>query len=242
MCQRENRYFFYNSYLCALAIKKCRHEALPAAREACNLGEMPKKLLIATNNAGKVAELLSMIEDIPVEIVGLDSFADLTNIEETGDTFDENARLKAVGYARQTGLTALADDSGLEVDALDGRPGVLSARYGGVDTPFAEKINLLLGELAQTGDKERRARFVCSIAIAAQDGKILLSANGICNGRITQNPRGKQGFGYDPIFIPDGHEMTFGELSAPVKREISHRGKAFLQIMPFLRDISGVLT
>jgi XTP/dITP diphosphohydrolase len=203
---------------------------------------MLKKLLIATNNSGKVAELSAMIEDIPLEIVGLDSFADLIEVEETGDTFDENARLKAVGYARQTGVTALADDSGLEVAALDGRPGVLSARYGGVDIPFAEKINLLLDELAQTGNKNRRARFVCSIAITAPSGEILFTANGICNGRIAQNPRGIKGFGYDPVFIPDGHEMTFGELSGDVKHKISHRGKAFLQIMPFLRHFSGVLT
>jgi XTP/dITP diphosphohydrolase len=203
---------------------------------------MPKKLLIATNNAGKVAELRAMLEDIPLEIVGLDIFADLSEVEETGNTFDQNARLKAVGYARQTGLTALADDSGIEVDALDGRPGVLSARYGGIDTPFAEKISLLLDELAQTGDKERRARFVCSIAIAAPSGEILFSANGICSGRISQNPSGNNGFGYDPVFIPDGHEMTFGELSGDVKHKISHRGKAFLQIIPFLRDFSGVLT
>lgn len=194
---------------------------------------MSKKLLIATNNAGKVAELRAML-NIPLEIVGLDSFADIIEVEETGDTFDENARLKAIGYARQTGLTALADDSGLEVVALEGRPGVLSARYGG-DTPFAEKIDLLLDELAQTNDKERQARFVCSIAIAETSGEILFTANGICDGRIARNPRGDLGFGYDPIFIPNGYEMTFGELVSHEKHKISHRGRAFLQIIPFLR-------
>lgn len=201
----------------------------------CNLAMMPKKLLIATNNAGKVAELVAMLDDVPLDIVGLDHFAGVIEVEENGETFDENARLKAVGYARQAGLAALADDSGLAVDALDGRPGVLSARYGGPDTSFAEKINLLLDELAQTGDKDRTARFVCSMAIAEPNGDILFTANGICDGRIAQKPRGNLGFGYDPIFIPDGYEMTFGELVADEKHRISHRGRAFLQIMPFLR-------
>lgn len=206
------------------------------------MSRMPKKLLIATNNAGKVIELRVMIKDIPLEIVGLDSFADLVEVEETGDTFEENARLKAVGYAQQTGVTALADDSGLEVAALGGRPGVLSARYGGLDIPFTEKINLLLAELEQTGDKDRQARFVCSITIASPIGKILFSANGFCDGFIAKKPRGLKGFGYDPVFIPDGHEMTFGELVAHEKHKISHRGRAFLHIIPFLRHFSGVST
>jgi XTP/dITP diphosphohydrolase len=196
---------------------------------------MPKKLLIATNNEGKVTELREMLVDIPLELVTLKDFSNLIEVEETGETFDENARLKAVGYARQTKLTALADDSGLEVEALGGRPGVLSARYGGDDITFSEKIDLLLDELAQTGDKKRRARFVCSIAVAAPCGEILFTAEGICAGRIAQNPLGNRGFGYDPVFIPNGYEMTFGELSDDVKREIGHRGRAFLQIMPFLR-------
>lgn len=196
---------------------------------------MHQKLLIATNNAGKVAELRAMFEGITLELVSLNNFGDLIDVEETGETFDENARLKAVSYALQTGLMALADDSGLEVEALDGRPGVLSARYGGTETTFAEKITLLLDELALTGDKDRRARFVCSIAIAAPNSEILFTANGICDGCIAQKPRGSKGFGYDPIFIPDGYKMTFGELVARKKHKISHRGRAFLQIIPFLR-------
>lgn len=203
---------------------------------------MPKQLLIATNNAGKVAELRSMITDIPIEIVGLDSFAECAEVPETGDTFDQNARLKAVGYAKQTGIVALADDSGLEVSALGGRPGVLSARYGGAETSFTEKINLLLNEIVQTGDTDRRARFVCSIAIASPGGEILFSADGVCDGSIAEMPRGTGGFGYDPVFIPDGYELTFGELRAREKHKISHRGRAFLQIMPFLRRFSGRMT
>lgn len=203
---------------------------------------MPKRLLVATNNAGKIAELRDMLSNVPLEIIGLDDFDDVIEIAETGITFDENARLKAVGYALQTGVTALADDSGLEVAALGGRPGVLSARYGGVDTSFTEKIDLLLDELAQTGGVDRQARFVCSIAVASPTGEILSFAKGTCEGYIAQKPRGFEGFGYDPVFIPDGHDMTFGQLTAHEKHKISHRGRAFLQIMPFLRRFSSRLT
>lgn len=196
---------------------------------------MLKRLLVATNNAGKIAELREMLSNVPLEILGLGDFDDVIEIEETGDTFDKNARLKAIGYAQQTGVMALADDSGLEVAALSGRPGVLSARYGGVDVPFSKKIDLLLGELRQATDEGRRARFVCSIAIADANGEVVFTANGICDGRIAQYPIGTQGFGYDPIFIPDGHKLTFGQLSAQEKHKISHRGRAFLQILPFLR-------
>lgn len=200
---------------------------------------MLKRLLVATNNAGKIAELREMLSNVPLEILGLGDFDDVIEIEETGDTFDKNARLKAVGYAQQTGVMALADDSGLEVAALSGRPGVLSARYGGVDVPFSKKIDLLLRELGQASDEDRRARFVCSIAIANANGEVVFTANGICDGRIAQYPIGTQGFGYDPIFIPDGHKLTFGQLSAQEKHKISHRGRAFLQILPFLRHFSA---
>lgn len=203
---------------------------------------MRKKLLIATGNGGKIAELNAMFRGISLDVVGLASFGSLTEVEETGETFDENARLKALGYAEQTGLTALGDDSGLEVAALGGRPGVLSARYGGAQLPFAEKIAMLLDELDRTGHSDRRARFVCSIAIADPSGEILFSANGICEGCIAHESRGNNGFGYDPIFIPDGYELTFGELPAREKDKISHRGRAFSQIIPFLRDFSGILT
>ena len=200
---------------------------------------MLKRLLVATNNAGKIAELREMLSNVPLEILGLGDFDDVIEIEETGDTFDKNARLKAVGYAQQTRVMVLADDSGLEVAALGGRPGVLSARYGGVDAPFSKKIDLLLGELRQATDEDRRARFVCSIAIANANGEVVFTANGICDGRIAQYPIGTQGFGYDPIFIPDGHKLTFGQLSAQEKHKISHRGRAFLQILPFLRHFSA---
>lgn len=199
----------------------------------------PQKLLVATNNLGKLAELRSLLADLPLELIGLSDFENVTEVEETGTTFIDNAKLKATGYAQQTDLLALADDSGLEVDALDGRPGVLSARYGG-DVGFDQKMQLLLGEMNDSVTDSRAARFVCSIAIAAPNGKILYTTEGICPGNIAAEPFGNGGFGYDPIFVPDGFNETFGELSTAVKQKISHRARAFEQIMPFLRDFIAV--
>ncbi|MEO6052041.1 MAG: non-canonical purine NTP pyrophosphatase, partial [Pyrinomonadaceae bacterium] len=147
-----------------------------------------QKLLIATNNLGKVRELREMLDGLPFELVGLADFPAVMEVEETGLTFDENARLKALGYAMKTGLFSLADDSGLEVEALGNRPGVLSARYGGENSSFAEKMAKLLGELDRTGDEMRRARFVCSMAVADAAGNILHSSEAVCDGRIVSKP------------------------------------------------------
>lgn len=181
-----------------------------------------------------------MLAGLDLEIRGLNEFPAAVEIEETGETFAENARLKAIGYARQTGLPALADDSGLEVAALGGRPGVLSARYGGEGTSFAEKMEKLLDELKNIDPTDRRARFVCSIAISGPDGEILYESEGICSGRIALSPMGTGGFGYDPLFVPDGHELTFGELPDSVKQNISHRSRAFSQIIPFLQHFNAI--
>ena len=198
-----------------------------------------KQLIVATHNLGKLAELRSLLAELPLDLVGLSNFENVTEVEETGSTFIDNARLKAVGYARQTGSFALADDSGLEIDALGGRPGVLSARYGG-DVGFDKKMQMLLNEMADSINSFRGAHYVCAIAIAAPDGRILHTTEGICPGIIAAEPRGNGGFGYDPIFIPAGFEETFGELSGSVKQKISHRARAFEQIMPFLRDFIAV--
>ena len=198
----------------------------------------PKKLLIATNNAGKIAELKAMLAGISVELLCLTDFPDAVEVAETGLTFAENAALKATDYALQTGQYALADDSGLEVTALGGRPGVFSARYGGEGTSFKEKMELLLAEMAESGIADRSARFVCSIAIADADGNIVAVAEGVCEGAIAAAPRGDGGFGYDPLFVPDGYNQTFGELSGSVKQKISHRSQAFRQIIPFLGHFS----
>jgi XTP/dITP diphosphohydrolase len=202
----------------------------------------PVTLLLATRNQGKLAEFKGLLSGVGFKFVSPDDLKNVADVAETGRTFAENARLKASGYAQQTSLLSLADDSGLEVEALGGRPGVLSARYGGEGTSFGEKITLLLGELETTDDPERRARFVCSLAIADPAGKIIFTADGICSGRIAFEPRGTGGFGYDPIFIPDGYDETFGELSSGVKQEISHRARAFRQIIPFLRGFIAILT
>jgi len=201
---------------------------------------MNHKLLIATNNPGKVAELRDLLAGGRFELLSLADFPHITEVEETGLTFIENARLKAVEYAGQTGLLALADDSGLEVAALDSRPGVLSARYGGRDTSFAEKMEMLLAELDGSDAVTRRARFVCAMAVAKVSGEILFTSEGICDGTIAAKPRGSGGFGYDPLFIPDGFEQTFGELGEAIKRKISHRARAFYEIIPFLRHFDTI--
>jgi XTP/dITP diphosphohydrolase len=197
--------------------------------------EEGSKLLVATGNKGKLGELRGLLAGMPVDLLSLDDIGNYDEVEETGATFAENAMLKASGYAKQAGMVTLADDSGLEVTALNNRPGVLSARYGGADLGFDQKMSLLLEELEKTGGKDRRARFVCSIAIADATGEIVHSAKGVCEGRIALKPCGTGGFGYDPLFVPDGFENTFGELSKAVKQKISHRFRAFEQIIPFLR-------
>ncbi len=199
-----------------------------------------KELLLATNNKGKVGEMRSMLAGVDVTVMGLDDLPSYTEVPETGETFRENARLKAAGYAQQSGRVALADDSGLEVLALAGRPGVYSARYGGDQLGFNEKMQLILTELEETGNADRSAQFVCSVAIAEPSGEIIFEADGFCSGQIARQPRGLGGFGYDPIFEPDGFELTFGELNSAIKHEISHRAAAFRQIIPFLRDFNAL--
>ena len=166
----------------------------------------------------------------------LAEFPSIPDVDETGATFSENAVLKATGYALQTRLWALGDDSGLEVDALGGAPGVFSARYGGASASDADRVRLLLDELSKTVDSQRRARFVCVIVIADAAGQIAHEAHGVCEGRIAHAPRGTGGFGYDPVFIPDGYGQTFGELPVEIKQTISHRARAFAAASSFLRQ------
>lgn len=196
------------------------------------------KLLIATGNEGKIKEFAEFLGDLPVDLVGLRDVAIYNEVEETGSTFEENAVLKARGYAAISGVWTLADDSGLEVEALGNRPGVLSARYGGEHTPFDRKIEMLLDEMVATGDAGRRARFVCAIAVADSRGDIQYVAKGECKGAIAQKPKGENGFGYDPIFVPEGFTQTFGELSGEVKGQISHRALATAKIIEYFRDFT----
>ena len=196
-------------------------------------------MVVGTYNAGKIKELNASLTDFPIEILGLDKFENVADVEETGETFAENAVLKASSYARQTGLWALSDDSGLEVEALNGAPGVYSARYAGKNASDQDKSEKLLEELAETGDEARHARFVCVMALADEAGEIRFLAEGVCEGKIAGKPRGTNGFGYDPIFVPEGFEQTFGELSSTVKGEISHRARAIQKIIRFLRDFTA---
>ncbi|HEX8265890.1 MAG TPA: XTP/dITP diphosphatase [Pyrinomonadaceae bacterium] len=198
--------------------------------------EKPDKILIASGNAGKVREFVELLKDLPIEICGLKDFHNIEEVSETGASFEENAKLKAAGYALQTGLWTLADDSGLEVEALGNSPGVFSARYGGETASNAEKIEKLLAELKKTRDRERKARFVCAIALAAPDGEIICLEIGMCEGLISDKPQGNNGFGYDPIFVPENFRKTFGELPENIKQEISHRGRATRKIIRFLND------
>ncbi len=189
-----------------------------------------KKLIVATENPGKMQELQEYLTGLPWE---LQLKPESIDVEETGTTFIANAHLKASEVAKALGEWAIADDSGLAVDALDGVPGIYSSRYGKTD---ADRISRLLRELGDT--KNRQAKFICAIAIASPDGKIVLATEGICPGEILYSPRGKGGFGYDPIFYVPTRQQTFAEMSAATKSEVSHRGMAFAQLMPNLQKLS----
>jgi XTP/dITP diphosphohydrolase len=195
-------------------------------------------LLIATRNRGKMREFRALLEELTIELFGLNSFPRIATVEETGSTFVDNASLKATGYAQQAGVMTMADDSGLEVDALGGAPGLLSARYAGPSASDSKRIEKLLSELSAVNAPNRTARFVSVVAIADSSGKILNVSSGQCTGTITAMPRGENGFGYDPVFLPDGFDRTFGELSAEVKNQISHRARAFKGAANFLRSLT----
>lgn len=191
-------------------------------------------LLLGTRNPGKVIEITSILADSGWSFCSLEEFENVATAEENGNTYAENAIAKAQFYASVTGLLALADDSGLEVEALGGAPGVFSARYAGEHATDADRRALLLSELAKTGDDNRRARFVAAVAIAHAGGEVLNVSEGICEGTITFAPRGDGGFGYDPLFIPNGYNQTFAELPETVKNRISHRARALLKTKHFL--------
>jgi XTP/dITP diphosphohydrolase len=200
------------------------------------MNALKPELLVATRNAGKLREVRSLLSDLSIDLLSLSEFPETTEVEETGETFADNAALKAKVYATQTGRLTLADDSGLEVFALGGAPGVFSARYAGAGASDSERNARLLAELARTADTARRARFVCCIAIADATANVVNISTGICEGHIADEPRGTNGFGYDPLFIPDGHAQTFGELPEKVKRQLSHRARALEGARAFLLE------
>jgi len=196
------------------------------------------KLIIATTNEGKLKEFRELFSGVDVELEGLHRFADLVEPAETGDTFEANAMIKAREYARQTGEWVLADDSGLEINVLDGAPGVHSARFGGTSSTYGEKFQMILDRMQDSID--RTAKFVCVIAVARPDGEIAATAIGECSGEIALSPRGSNGFGYDPVFAPEGHEHTFGEMTDDEKSALSHRSRAAKQIIHKMLDFIGV--
>jgi len=198
-------------------------------------------LLLGTRNPGKVIEITNILADSGWSFSSLQEFPNVGEAEENFVTFAENAIAKAQFYASATGLCALADDSGLEVEALGGAPGVFSARYAGAHASDADRRTLLLSELGKTSDSNRRARFVAVVAISKPNGEILNLSEGICNGTITFAPRGTGGFGYDPLFIPDGYDQTFAELPDSIKNQISHRARALLGTRTFLSQLDHPL-
>ena len=189
----------------------------------------PKSLVVATGNPGKLKEMQAYLDNLGWELT---LKPEELEIEETGVTFAANACLKASQVAKATGSWAIADDSGLQVDALGGAPGIYSARYGKTDS---DRISRLLQELGD--EPNRQAQFACAVAIARPDGAIAIQTEGICRGEILHTPRGAGGFGYDPIFYVQEQKMTFAEMPAELKRVISHRGQAFKALIPQLEII-----
>jgi XTP/dITP diphosphohydrolase len=194
------------------------------------------QLLVATRNAGKIRELAGLLTDIKVDWLSLDDIAVTHEVAETGSTFEENAILKSNEYAKKSQLLTLADDSGLEVDALSGRPGVHTARYGGLTLTPEQRYQLLLDELVHVPQGKRTARFRCVVALSRPSG-LVGTSEGVCEGVIAMRPAGDGGFGYDPIFYIPERARTMAELPAYVKQQISHRGQAFARITPLLRQL-----
>ncbi len=194
------------------------------------------RLLVATHNRGKATEYTRMMTGLAVEAITLDEAGITGEVEELGATFEENARIKALAYARQSGLLTLADDSGLEVDALGGAPGVQSARYAGLGASDADRYRLLLRKLEGVPADRRSARFHCVIALASPQGNVYV-AHGTVEGVIADTPRGSHGFGYDPVFYMPERGVTMAELEPEIKNAISHRARAFQAILPILREL-----
>lgn len=190
------------------------------------------RLLVATTNQGKLREIEAILEGLPLELVTLRSLPHIDEPEETGATFGENARLKALYYAAATGLPTVADDSGLEIKAFDGEPGVHSARWHGTD--YAVKFQKIREQLERKGLQTSDARFVCHAAIAL-DGRIVYETEATVEGRLADEPRGHDGFGYDPIFLYPPLGLTLAEMEGIEKSKISHRGKAFRAVREYLR-------
>ncbi|MEU8525094.1 RdgB/HAM1 family non-canonical purine NTP pyrophosphatase [Streptomyces sp. NPDC048629] len=196
------------------------------------------RLVLATRNAGKITELHAILADAGLdhELVGADAYPDVPDVRETGVTFAENALLKAHALARATGLPAIADDSGLCVDVLNGAPGIFSARWAGKHGDDRANLDLLLAQLTDIDDAHRAAHFTCAAALALPDGTERV-VEGRMPGVLRHEPVGGYGFGYDPILQPDGYDVTCAQLTPDEKNAISHRGKAFRALVPVVREL-----
>jgi len=209
----------------------------PASETIAYLGApLRYKLLLATNNQAKVREYRSLLQSLPYELVTLAERGITTVVSEAGESLEENARLKATVLAAQSQLLALADDSGLEVDALGGEPGRLSARYAGEGASDRDRVNYLLSRLKGVPWEQRSARFRCVIAIATPEGEVEF-CSGECRGFITLEPRGEQGFGYDPVFYLPELGKTMAELPLEIKNQVSHRGQAARKVYQVLERL-----
>lgn len=223
-------------------VKQGVRAALPEAGRAAYDPRMPlPKLVVATNNPGKLREFQQLLNGCGLELVTPAELGFEFAPEETGATFEENAKIKAVEAVRTCGLPALADDSGLEVDALGGRPGVVSARYAGDDRMDSsltdeQRVDVVLAEMAGVPKERRAARFRCVIAVATPDGEVR-TVEGVFEGRLGTEPRGENGFGYDPIFVVPEFGVTSAEMAPERKNEISHRGKAARAAWELLKEM-----
>ncbi|MFC8272161.1 RdgB/HAM1 family non-canonical purine NTP pyrophosphatase [Streptomyces sp. NPDC057271] len=198
------------------------------------------RLILATRNAGKITELHAILADAGLthELVGADAYPEIPDVKETGVTFAENALLKAHALAQATGLPAVADDSGLCVDVLNGAPGIFSARWSGAHGNDRANLDLLLAQLSDIDDAHRAAHFACAAALALPDGTERV-VEGRMRGTLRHTPTGTNGFGYDPILQPDGYDVTCAQLTPEQKNAISHRGKAFRALVPVVRELLG---
>jgi XTP/dITP diphosphohydrolase len=191
------------------------------------------KLLVATTNRNKVREIRHLLDGVPLELTTLDAWPNVAAPAETGRTFEENARAKALYYAAASHELTVAEDSGLEIDALGGAPGVESARYGGEDSTYPHKFALIYDALGARPTADRGARFVCAVALV-KDGRVLFETRGAVEGLIAPAPQGNGGFGYDPIFFYPPYGCTLGQATAEQKAAVSHRGEAFRALRRFL--------
>lgn len=196
---------------------------------------MMDKIVFATGNEGKIKEIKEILADFSVEVVSMKEMNITTEVEENGNTFEENSLIKARAISKLTGLPALADDSGLEVDYLNGEPGIYSARYLGRDTDYDYKNNYIIDKLKEAKDEERSARFVCVISLVLPDGREFIK-KGVMKGQIAYEIQGENGFGYDPIFYLPQYGKTSAEISSEEKNKISHRGKALRAMKEVIKD------